>query len=73
MGKKGLDAFGRVLICAYGLFDAVCVSPAYCSGLLVALSGTVKDHLQICRCLGGAIGVTGLHPALLSSSSDTSR
>ena len=29
------------------------------------MSGTVKDLSQICRCLGGAIGVIGLHPALL--------
>ncbi len=28
-------------------------------------AGTVKDLSQICRCLGGAIGVIGLHPALL--------
>ena len=27
--------------------------------------GTVKDLSQICRCLGGAIGAIGLHPALL--------
>ena len=28
-------------------------------------AGTVKDLSQICRCLGGAIGAIGLHPALL--------
>ena len=32
---------------------------------IVSEMGTVKDLSQICRCLGGAIGVIGLHPALL--------
>ena len=33
-------------------------------GIVIA-AGTVKDFSQICRCLGGAIGAIGLHPALL--------